>query len=414
VLLGVSGSVAAFKAPALASEMVKAGVQVRAVLTPAGARFVTPLTFEAITGNTATVDVWDERPGSSRMGHLELARWADVLVIAPASANILARLSLGLAGDMLTSAALACRAPLVIAPAMETEMWLHPATRQHLAVLTERGATVVGPVRGRLASGTEGEGRMAEPADILECVRHVLLRAADLAGLRVVVTAGPTLEAIDPVRFIGNRSSGKMGFAIAEEARDRGASVLLITGPTALLDPPRIELIHVESAAEMREALVGGLEPSGTGTAASSPGVDRELGTSTKRPDVIVMAAAIADFRPAGRSTQKIRRGKGLSLELVPTGDLAQEVARLAPEAFHVGFALESTDLVEGARQKLRRKGQQLVVANLISDEHDPFGSDTNRVTFVSASDTRELPQMSKREVARRLWDEIMRLRASG
>ena len=413
MLLGVSGSIAAFKAPALASEMVKAGMAVRVVLTPGGARFVTPLTFETVTGNSVAIDVWDEQPGGSRMGHLELARWADVLVVAPASADILARLSLGLAGDMLTSVALACRAPLVIAPAMETEMWLHPATQQHLVTLTERGATSVGPVSGRLASGTEGEGRMAEPTAILQQVRQVLGRAADLAGLQVVVTAGPTIEAIDPVRFIGNRSSGKMGFAIAEEGRDRGARVLLITGPTAIPDPANIDVIHVESAADMREVLLDALKRPGADTAAGSPDADRGLGNSTKRPDIIVMAAAIADFRPASRSAQKIRRDQTLSLELVPTSDLAQELAKLAPEVFHVGFALESADLVEGARQKLRQKGQQLVVANLVSDEHDPFGSDTNRVTFVSAADTLELPQLSKREVARKLWDEILRLRAS-
>jgi phosphopantothenoylcysteine decarboxylase / phosphopantothenate---cysteine ligase len=408
----VSGSIAAFKAAALASEMVKAAMEVRVVLTPGGARFVTPLTFEGITGNRATIDVWDEQPGASRMGHLELARWADVLVVAPASADIIARLSLGLAGDMLTSVAIASRAPLVIAPAMETEMWLHPATQQHLATLTERGANVVGPVRGRLASGTEGEGRMAEPTAILEQVWQVLRRSADLAGLRVVVTAGPTVEAIDPVRFIGNRSSGKMGFAIAEEARDRGASVLLITGPTAIPDPTNIDVIQVESAADMREALVDAVTLPGAGAAAASRDTDRAPGDPLKQPDVIIMAAAIADFRPASRSAQKIRREKALSLELVPTPDLAEEVAQLGAAAFHVGFALESADLVEGARRKLRQKGQQLVVANLVSDEHNPFGSDTNRVTFVSAADALELPQMSKREVARRLWDEILRLRA--
>jgi phosphopantothenoylcysteine decarboxylase/phosphopantothenate--cysteine ligase len=292
-------------------------------------------------------------------------------------------------------------------------MWLHPATQQHLVTLTERGATSVGPVSGRLASGTEGEGRMAEPTAILQQVRQVLGRAADLAGLQVVVTAGPTIEAIDPVRFIGNRSSGKMGFAIAEEGRDRGASVLLITGPTAIPDPANIDVIHVESAADMREVLLDALKRPGADTAAGSPDADRGLGNSTKRPDVIVMAAAIADFRPASRSAQKIRRDQTLSLELVPTRDLAQELAKIAPEVFHVGFALESADPVEGARQKLRQKGQQLVVANLVSDEHDPFGSDTNRVTFVSAADTLELPQMTKREVARKLWDEILRLRAS-
>jgi phosphopantothenoylcysteine decarboxylase/phosphopantothenate--cysteine ligase len=385
VVLGVSGSIAAFKAAQLASDMVKSGMEVRVILTRAGAQFVTPLTFQAITGNPATVEIGDEQVGERRMGHLELARWTEALVVAPASADILARLALGLADDLLTAAALACPAPPILAPAMETGMWQHPATQSNLATLRSRGAVVVGPRVGRLASGTQGAGRMAEPAEILEAVRRALQRRDDLRGLRVLVTAGPTYEPIDPVRFIGNRSSGKMGHAVAVEARDRGAEVFLVAGPVSLPDPAGILVQRVETASQMRDAVLG------------------RVGEC----DVVVMAAAVADFRPAASSEQKMRRSAELELRLVPTADIAAEAAAANPEAFHVGFALESSGLIEAAREKMRRKGQQLVVANAISEEHNPFGSETNRVVIVSKEGVQELPEMSKREVARVLWDEI-------
>ena len=388
IILGVSGSIAAFKAVSLASDLVATGHDVRVVLTAGGEHFVAPLSFEAITGNSVAIDVWDEQPGQSRMGHLELARWADVFVVAPASAGVLARLALGLADDMLTATALACRAPLVVAPAMETAMWQHPATTEHIRTLTRRGATIVGPEAGRLATGAEGEGRMAEPATIFEAIEQTLRGQADLAGLRVLVTAGPTIEPVDPVRFLGNRSSGKMGYAIAQEARDRGADVLLVTGRTALTDPHGIELIRVETTAEMRHAVL----------------------EHVRGRDVVVMAAAIADFRPAAAAERKIKRADRLTLELVPTEDIAAEAAQAAPRALHVGFALESGNLVGAAREKLRRKGQHLVIANRISAQENPFGSDENRVAFVSEESAMEYPTMSKREVARLMWDEVGRM----
>jgi phosphopantothenoylcysteine decarboxylase/phosphopantothenate--cysteine ligase len=391
ILLGVTGSIAAFKAASLASSLVKDGMQVRVILTPGGERFVSRLTFEALTGNRAGVDVWEEEsaPGESRMGHIELARWGDLLVVAPATADTIARLSLGLAGDLLGAVALVSRAPLVIAPAMETGMWQHPATQQHIRVLQERGASVVGPASGRLASGAEGEGRMSEPAEIREAIHRLVHRSRDLAGVRVLVTAGPTYEPIDPVRFIGNHSSGKMGYAIAEVARDRGAVVTLVSGPVSLPPPPGIDLVRVVTADDLRREVVG----------------------RAPKSDVVVMAAAVADFRPVAVAEHKIKRGAGMALELEPTDDIAAEASAAAPRAIHIGFALESRDLVVAARDKLRRKGQDLVVANAISGEHNPFGSDTNRVAFVDQAGVTEVPEMPKVEVARRLWDRVLEIR---
>lgn len=388
VLLGVTGSIAAFKAAKLASDLVQLGFAVRAALSHGATRFIAPLTFEAITANPVAVDVWDELAGTSRMGHLELARWADVLVVAPASAGAIARLALGLTDDMLGAVALASRAPLLLAPAMESAMWQHPATRQNIETLQSRGATLIGPESGRLASGEAGEGRMAEPESIVSAIRGALGATRSMEGVKVLVTAGPTYEAIDPVRFIGNRSSGKMGYAIAEEARSRGARVVLVTGPSALPVPFGLEAVQVESAAEMTSAVVG----------------------RAPEMDVIVMAAAIADFRPAAYAEAKIRRSGSLSLDLTPTEDVAQAASRAAPSSIHVGFALESGNGLDRAFEKLRRKGQDLVVFNSVSAEHSPFGSDTERATIISAHGAEELPEMSKREVASKLLDEVASL----
>lgn len=392
VVLAVTGSIAAFKAATLASELASAGLDVRVILTPGGSRFVTPLTFEALTGHSAIEEVWDEQPGSSRMGHLELARWADILVVAPASADAIAKLALGLAGDLLGATALACRAPLLIAPAMETAMFEHPAVQEHLTVLRRRGTTVLGPETGRLASGAEGRGRMSEPATILAAIRARLDRRGELAGLRVLVTAGPTIEALDRVRYIGNRSSGKMGYAIAAEAQRRGAKVILVSGPTSL-DPPRgVNLERVESAAQMMDAVLRQVEGM----------------------DVVVMAAAVADFTPAAAFEGKIKRKDALHLDLVPTADIAAAASAAAPHALHVGFALETADLIAASREKMARKGQSLVVANAISPEHNPFGAEHNTVTIVSPEDAIQLPSLPKEEVAARVWDEIAgRLRRS-
>lgn len=387
--LGVSGSIAAFKAARLASDLVQAGHEVQAILTAGAARFVAPLTFEAITNRPVPLDVWDEAGGRSPMGHIEMSRWAEVLVVAPASAGAIARLSLGLPSDMLGAVALASTCPLVIAPAMESGMWEHPATQGHIRVLRDRGAAIVGPETGRLASGTSGIGRMSDPDDIRREIENILGRSRDLSGVRVLVTAGPTYEPIDPVRFIGNRSSGKMGYAVAKEAQRRGADVVLISGPTTLRPPSGVKVLRTESHAQMRLAVL----------------------ERASAQDVIVMAAAVADFTAAASATEKIKRSDALALPLSPTSDIAAEAALAAPEAFHVGFALESSNLIERAREKLRRKGQSLVVANPITESHNPFGADTNQVSFVTADGIRELEKTSKQEVAAELWDEILRLR---
>jgi len=386
IVLGVSGSIAAFKAAKLASDLVQAGTQVRVVLTSGGARFVSALTFAALTGHDVAGDTWDEQPGRSRMGHLELARWADILVVAPASAHSIAGLALGLSDTLLGAVALSTTAPLLVAPAMETHMYRHAATQQHLHTLRERGATMVGPESGHLASGAEGAGRMSEPDVIRSAVLDALGQRQDLEGFTVLVTAGPTYEPIDPVRFIGNRSSGKMGYAIAKEAAKRSARVILVTGPTALSTPAGVDVIQIETTEQMRQAVL-----------ARVAGVD-----------VVVMAAAVADFRPSTPSNEKLKRQEAISLQLSPTGDISAEVARLAPGAIHVGFALESADLLTRTRDKLNRKKIDLVVANEISAEHNPFGADTNRVAIVSHDGVEQLGEMSKREVAVKLWDVVL------
>jgi phosphopantothenoylcysteine decarboxylase/phosphopantothenate--cysteine ligase len=390
VLLAVTGSIAAYKAAHLASELVQAGLIVRVILTRGGSMFVTPVTFEAITGNPVARSLWDERAGGSRLEHLDLAAWADVLVVAPASADAIARLAQGRSDDLLGAAALAFRGPLLIAPAMEMNMFTHPATTANLALLIERGATLIGPESGRLASGSSGRGRLSEPSDIAQSVQNLLREPTTLLGRKVLVTAGPTYEPIDPVRFIGNRSSGKMGYAVASEAQRRGADVFLVSGPTALAPPAGLQIVHVETSDEMRDAVL----------------------SHAPLQDVIVMCAAVADYKPVMRSDEKLKRGETREIQVTSTGDIAAEASRVAPGALHIGFALETGSLVAAAREKLIRKGQALVVANRLTADHTPFGSDTNQVVFVTESGERALPTTTKAEVARLLWDEVQRLLA--
>jgi phosphopantothenoylcysteine decarboxylase/phosphopantothenate--cysteine ligase len=385
VLLAVTGSVAAYKAAVLASELIQDGMSVRVILTRGGSRFISPITFESITGQGVASDLWEAGTQETPMEHLNLASWADVVVVAPAAADSIARLAQGRSDDLLGAAALAFRGPIVIAPAMETNMFTHPATVANLEVLTQRGATIVGPDAGRLASGSVGPGRMSEPSEIARAVRDALRASESLNGQRVLVTAGPTYEPIDPVRFIGNRSSGKMGYAVAAEAQRRGADVLLISGPTALARPPGVRMVGVESSDEMREAVL----------------------RHAAEQNFIVMSAAVADFKPTFVAGAKLKRGETQQIEVTATSDIAAEAVRLAPGAVHVGFALESGDLVAAARDKLRRKGQSLVVANGITAEHNPFGSDSNQVVFVTETGEQALPPATKAEVARRLWDAV-------
>jgi phosphopantothenoylcysteine decarboxylase/phosphopantothenate--cysteine ligase len=398
ILLGVTGGVAAYKAAFLTSRLTQAGAIVDVVMTGAATRFVAPLTFQAVTRRAVYTDIFEltagQNPDEVQIPHISLAKSADLLLIAPATGNTLAKLAQGLADNLLTAIALATPAPSLIAPAMESDMWAHPATQANVATLKKRGASFVGPAAGHLASGAEGLGRMSEPEEILEMARVVLGWRGDLAERRVIVSAGGTREAIDPVRFVSNYSSGKMGYALALAARDRGAHVTLVTAPTCLADPVGVETAHVESASDMRDAVLSACEGA----------------------DVLVMAAAVADYRPVDTVAQKIKKnGDQLTLQLSRTPDILAEVARLresgrGPKVV-VGFAAETEDLLENARDKLRRKRLELIAANDVSAADAGFAVDTNRVTLLSADGSVEaLPLMAKEEVAHEIWDRVCQL----
>jgi len=384
IVLGVSGSIAAYKAADLASKLTQGGAKVDVLLTPAAARFVSPLTFQGVSGRPAFVDMYDIASGASEL-HIELARRAHAVVIAPATATTIARVALGLAEDMVSLTAVATRAPIIICPAMDPQMFEHGATQGHLETLRSRGVHVVGPEVGRLASGHVGLGRMSEVDTIIGAVRYVLGRDGDLAGKKVVVSAGGTQEPIDPVRYVGNYSSGKMGYAVAEAARDRGAGVVLISGPVALAAPYAVRVVPVRQAAEMRDAVAA----------------------ECADADALIMAAAVADYQPAEAVGQKIkRRQEELSLSLVRTPDILAEVGQ-RPGLVRVGFAAESENLVDNARRKLKEKGLDLIAANDVTAEGSVFGSDTNKVTLLDREGKEELPLMSKYEVAARILDRV-------
>jgi phosphopantothenoylcysteine decarboxylase/phosphopantothenate--cysteine ligase len=390
VLLVVGGGIAAYKSVTLAREMLRAGAKVETVLTAAAQRFVTGVSFAGVTGRAARVDLWDANyPGEL---HIELTRKADAVIVAPATADLLARMAHGLADDLATTCLVAAKGPVFVAPAMHPRMWEHPATQANVALLRARGVTVIGPVVGPLASGETGIGRMSEPEAIARAVLAALSPRRDLEGVRVLVSAGPTHEAIDPVRFVGNRSSGRMGFAIAERARDRGAAVTIVAGPVALADPPGVAVVRVRSAVEMRDAV----------TAVASGF------------DVVIMAAAVADYRPAEVAPAKIKKSHAeLTLRLVKNPDILAELGAARGDGRHpvlVGFAVETGDLVAHAREKLARKGCDLVVANLA--EHGFEGSD-NVVTLVSAQRAEALERMEKRDVAERILDAVRDIRAT-
>ena len=383
IVLAVSGSIAVYKAVQLASDLYKAGAQVDVVMTDSATHFVDPRSFQSITHGIVASDLWDVSQTKGVL-HVELADRAEAFVVAPATATTIARLALGIADDLLSCVALATQAPLIIAPAMESHMFQHPATQGHLETLRQRGAIIVEPGSGHLASGASGVGRLAEPAEILSTIDRVLTKRHDLAGTHVVITAGGTQEPIDPVRVITNRSSGKMGYAIAEAARDRGASVTLITA-ASLPKPAGINVVPVESALEMLDAV-----RSATGTG-----------------DALIMAAAVADFRVANPSEQKIKKKDGnLVIELVKNPDI---LATVRGPFVRVGFAAESQDLVQNADAKLRGKELDLVVANDITAVGSGFGSDTNRVIFLRpGQEPDHLPLLSKREVGDRILDVVL------
>lgn len=391
VLLGVTGGIAAYKACELVRELVRAEHEVRVVATPHALEFVSPLTLQTLSGHPVRSELLSLTEESA-ISHIDLADWADVALIAPATANTLARLALGLADDLLTTVCLATRAPLLVAPAMNVNMYRHPATQENLDRLAKRGVRILGPDAGELACGWEGEGRLVETGRIRAAVER-LLAGGTLAGEVVLITAGPTAEPVDPVRVLTNRSSGKMGFALAEEAARQGAEVVLVAGPVALATPAGVDRIDVETAAQMREAVLGALE----------------------RATIVIKAAAVSDYRVASPADQKIKREQraSLTLELERNPDILAEVGRQKGTRTVVGFAAETENLLDHARAKLERKSCDLIVANDVSRADIGFDSDHNEVAIVGPSPDQvvQVPSATKREVAARILERIREVR---
>jgi len=400
VVLGVGGGIAAYKAAELARALQDRGCSVQVVMTEAARQFVQPLTFAALTGHKVITGLWASAQAaasetlSSAVEHINVALENDLLVVAPATANLLASMAHGLADDFLTTLYLAFTGPVVLAPAMNTNMWNHPATRANVATLRARGHVIVEPGEGYLACGMTGPGRLAEPAVIAEATLGAGRRSGtrrDLEGETVVVTAGPTAEPLDPVRFITNRSSGKMGFALAEAASKRGGRVILISGPVSLPDPNGVEVIHVNTAREMRTAVLDHLNEA----------------------TIIIKSAAVADYHVATVPAQKIKKTAArLSLELDPTPDILAEVGQKKGDRLLIGFAAETDNLVEEARRKLKTKNCDMIVGNWVNRENVGFESDDNEVTLVSRiGETIEIPRASKREIADQIFDHALLLR---
>lgn len=392
VVLGVTGGIAAYKACELTSRLRKAGAQVYVVMTKNACEFVVPLTFETLSNHPVVTDTF-ARPEKWEVEHVALAKRADVFVIAPATANIMAKLAVGLADDMLSTTALATRAPLLIAPAMNTGMWENAATRQNVETLRARGARLIGPEGGFLACGDQGAGRMSEPETIFDAIAETLARTEDMRGLRVLVTAGPTQEKIDPVRYLTNRSSGKMGYAVAQAAAERGARVTLVSGPVRLAAPAGVEMVPVVSTQDLYNEMT------------------RRCGEA----DVIVQAAAPADFTPVSAAEHKLKKqGGDMTLALRETPDVAAAVGRLKREGQTlVGFAAETDNVLENAGGKLLKKRLDMIVANDVTAPGAGFDVDTNVVTFITKDARETLPLMSKREVAQRLLSRVLALRGA-
>jgi phosphopantothenoylcysteine decarboxylase / phosphopantothenate---cysteine ligase len=388
VTVGVSGGIATYKAAELVRALQRQALEVHVVMTEAATRFVQPLTFQALSGNRVITSLWDQQ--GAPMEHIDEALWTEALVVAPATANILAKFAHGIADDFLTTMHLATRAPILVAPAMNVNMWEHPATQANLEILRQRSVLVIEPGSGDLACGMVGAGRMAEPEVIAEAVLNMLGHRHDLAGETILVTAGGTREALDPVRFLGNRSSGKMGYAVAEAAHARGAKVILISGPSALYPPAGCETVQVTTAEQMREAVLGRMDEA----------------------SIVVKAAAVADYRPIVVSEQKLKRTGPMTLELAPTEDiLAEVVRRRHPGQLIIGFAAETENLAENGRAKLLRKGADAIVVNDVSGDQSGIDSDVNAATFLTLSTAIEMPEMPKRKLADRILDEILSLR---
>ncbi len=382
ILLGISGGIAAYKAAELARGLKSAGAEVRVVMTRAATKFITPLTLQALTANPVHTELLDPK-AEAGMGHIELARWPDLMMIAPASASCLARLAGGHGDELLTTVCLALRAPLVVAPAMNEAMWAHAATQANVQSLKNRGVQIWGPDTGAQACGDVGLGRMLEPQDLVDRA-HAFFDHGALAGKTVVITAGPTREALDPVRYLSNHSSGKMGYALAEACIEAGAKVVLVSGPTTLMPPEQAHVVHVLSAQDMLDACLA----------------------HVANMDIFIATAAVADYRPQVTSEQKIKKlpqEETKILTLVKNPDIVATLACKAPEAYIVGFAAETERVIEYAQSKLERKGLNMIVANDVSNSRIGFNSDNNAVEVLTSTGQESLPECSKPQLARAL-----------
>ena len=397
VALGVSGGIAAYKAAEIVRLLQERGIRVQVIMTRAAQEFVRPLTFAALSGEKVITDMFATGEGNtsaqpnidSAVEHIAVAQSIDALLVAPATADVLAKFAQGMATDFLTTLYLATTAPVVVAPAMNVNMWNHPATQANLEILRKRGVRIVEPGEGYLACGMTGPGRLAENESIVAALMEALGASQDLVRETVLITAGPTREKVDPVRYLTNRSSGRMGYALAEAASRRGARVLLVTGPTALTPPGAAELTQVESAEQMRQAVLK-LLPEAT---------------------VVIKTAAVSDYRPKSTASQKIKRSGPISLELEPTVDILAEIARHKNSQIVVGFAAETQNALENARKKLASKSLDAIVVNDVSREGVGFDSDRNAVTIITHDSVVEVPETTKWEVAQRVLDEVVRLR---
>jgi phosphopantothenoylcysteine decarboxylase/phosphopantothenate--cysteine ligase len=393
VALGVSGGIAAYKAAEIVRLLQDRGLRVQVVMTKSAQEFVRPLTFAALSGEKVITDIFsseNEQPNiDSAVEHIAVAQAIDGLLIAPATADILAKFAQGIANDFLTTLYLATTAPVVVAPAMNVNMWNHPATQANLEILRKRGVKIVEPGEGYLACGMTGPGRLAENEAIVAALLEAVGASQDLAGETVLVTAGPTREKIDPVRYLTNRSSGRMGYAIAEAAIRRGARVLLVTGPTAIKPPASAEVTKVESAEEMRQAVLKLLPEA----------------------SIVIKTAAVADYRAKDTADQKMKRKGPMTLELEPTADILAELARHKKNQFIIGFAAETQNVLENARKKLTSKSLDAIVVNDVSHEGVGFDSDRNAVTIITHDEVVEVPETTKWDVAQRVLDQVVRLR---
>jgi phosphopantothenoylcysteine decarboxylase/phosphopantothenate--cysteine ligase len=394
-VLGVGGGIAAYKSAELARALMERGFRVQVVLTSAAEKFITPLTFAALTGRKVITDLFasasSDETLSSAVEHIAVAQENDILVIAPATADLLARLAHGLANDFLTTTYLAFTGPVVLAPAMNSNMWMHPATQANLAILKSRGHHIIEPEEGLLACGTTGPGRLAEPERIADMVAGLTLHQRDLDGETVLITAGPTEEPLDPVRFISNRSSGKMGYALAQASAQRGARVVLVSGPVQLQEPAGVQVIHVRTAVEMRNAVM------------------EHLADAT----IIVKSAAVADYHMSRVPQHKVKKTSArMSLDLDPTPDILAELGQKKGDRLLIGFAAETENLTDSARQKLKTKNCDMVVANLVNQEGTGFESDQNEVVLVlRTGETIPIARAPKREIADRIFDQVTKLR---